>query len=471
MKNRLRGSIVLLVLIFGAIFFTVLAALSGFVLAQNHAQDITRARAEGFSIADAGLEYYRWFLSHFPGNTQDGTGHAGPYVTSYADPQGGTAGTYSLSITGNVACGVVQSIDVTSTGVPSDAPGISTTLWARYAEPSVARYNLVLNASTWFGAGPIYGPVHSNGGLRMDGSPNAPVTSSLSSWYCDYSFGCNPGQTVPGVFGSGTNQEFWSYPTPQVDFTAIASSFSSLKTIAQTSGLYFPRVSTNQNPNLGYHLIFNGDGTVTVKQVTAVNQNLYSYPADGSANWFVPDYSLISSETTLGTYTIPSQCGVIFVEDNAWIEGSISSKVTVVAADVADQGVYPNIVVPNNITYTAFDGSAGLTAIASHDLLIGPNTPTNLTMDGIFVAQSGVFGRNFYSCNSSYADRSDLNQFGTVVSTLRPVTAWLVGGSCAGGISGYSGGTQVFDRQNSTNPPPFTPTTSTQWQFVDWKQM
>ncbi len=208
-----------------------------------------------------------------------------------------------------------------------------------------------------------------------------------------------------------------------------------------------------------------------MKQVTAVNQNLYSYPADGSANWFVPDYSLISSETTLGTYTIPSQCGVIFVEDNAWIEGSISSKVTVVAADVADQGVYPNIVVPNNITYTAFDGSAGLTAIASHDLLIGPNTPTNLTMDGIFVAQSGVFGRNFYSCNSSYADRSDLNQFGTVVSTLRPVTAWLVGGSCAGGISGYSGGTQVFDRQNSTNPPPFTPTTSTQWQFVDWKQM
>lgn len=469
-KHSTRGSIVLIVLIFGGIFFTVLMALSGFVLAQNHAQDITREGAEAFNIAEAGLEHYRWYLSHFPGDIQDGTGHPGPYTTSYPDPQGGTAGTYTLSIVGNVACNVVQSIDVTSTGAPTDGPGVSATLWARYAEPSVARYNMILNASTWFGGGSIYGPIHSNGGLRMDGSPNAPVTSSVSSWYCDYTFGCNPGQTVPGIFGSGTNQNLWNYPTPQVDFTAIASSFSSLKTIAQTSGLYFPRVSTKKNSHIGYHLIFNGDGTVTVKQVTSVSNTLYSYPADGSANYFTHDYSLITGETTLGTYSIPSNCGVIFVEDNAWIEGSVSSKVTVVAADVADQGVYPNIVVPNNITYTAFDGSAGLTAIASHDLLIGPNTPTNLTMDGIFVAQSGVFGRNFYSCNTAYASRSDLNQFGTVVSMLRPVTAWLVGGSCTGGISGYSGGTSVFDRQNSTNPPPFTPVTSTQWQFVDWKQ-
>src|SRR3989344_4304373 len=109
-KTPRQGSIILLVLVFGAIFFTLLMALSGFVLSQNRIQDVTRARSESFTVAEAGLEYYRWFLSHFPGNTTNGTGHAGPYVSTYADPESGTAGTYSLSIVSNSACGSVQSI-------------------------------------------------------------------------------------------------------------------------------------------------------------------------------------------------------------------------------------------------------------------------------------------------------------------------------------------------------------------------
>jgi len=43
MKKYLRrGSIMLLVIIFGAVFFMILMALSGFVLAQNRAQDVAR---------------------------------------------------------------------------------------------------------------------------------------------------------------------------------------------------------------------------------------------------------------------------------------------------------------------------------------------------------------------------------------------------------------------------------------------
>src|SRR4051812_44302160 len=100
-----RGSIMLLVLVFGAVFFTILMALSGFVLVQNRAGNVTRAETKSLAIAEAGLEYYRWFLFHFPGSTDNGTGHAGPYVVSYADPEGGTVGTYSLSIGGSMACG------------------------------------------------------------------------------------------------------------------------------------------------------------------------------------------------------------------------------------------------------------------------------------------------------------------------------------------------------------------------------
>lgn len=482
-KTTGRGSIVLLVIVFGGIFFAVLIALSGFVLAGNRAQDVARERTEAFGIAEAGLEYYRWFLSHFPGNTQNGTGHDGPYTNAYIDPEGGTVGTYTLSIVGNSSCGTVQSIDVTSRGVPSDAPTASATLWARYAKPSVALYSMIVNASTWFDGTVFHGPMHSNGGLRMDNtSNNASVSSSLSSWSCDWSFGCSPTRTVAGIFGNGMNQNLWSYPTPQMDFAAIAASFSSLKTVAQTSGLYFPRVSTssgkNPKPYLGYHLIFNSGGTVTVKKVTSVNTSLKSVPVDGSTGYgsSTNDYSLITGETTLGTYSIPSGCGTIFVEDNTWIEGAISTKVTVVVANVITQGISPNIVLPNNITYTAFDGSAGLTAIASHNVLIGPNTPQDLTLDGIFVAQSGAFGRNLYDCSyggSSYQYRGRLFMLGTIVSMLRQNNYWL--GGCSSGQGNWSGypdnlWTFVFDRQNSTNPPPFTPVTSTQWQFVDWQQ-
>ena len=143
-----------------------------------------------------------------------------------------------------------------------------------------------------------------------------------------------------------------------------------------------------------------------------MNTTLTSLPVDGSTGYasFTNDYSLITSETPLGTYTIPVSCGVIFVEDNAWIEGTVASKVTIAAADVVDPGVYPNIVLPNNILYAAFDGSDGLTAIASHNVLIGPNTPQNLTLDGIFIAQSGTFGRNLYDCNNpAYQYRGKLS--------------------------------------------------------------
>jgi hypothetical protein len=471
-KIRPRGSITLLVIVFGAIFFTLLIALSSFVLSQNHAQDVMHERTEAFTVAEAGLEYYRWFLSHFSGNTTDGTGHGGPYVTTYTDPENGTAGTYSLSIVGNSTCGVTQSIDVTSTGSPSDAPGISSTIVARYAAPPVSSYSYVINSSVWAGSDRVInGPYHSNGGIRMDGTANAPVSSSLSAWDCDSNFGCSPEQSAaPGVVGSGANQNLWNYPTPQVDFDGIATIFSPLKATAIASGIYLPRISStsghNPNPNIGYHLIFNSNGTVTVKKVTSV-ATLSVTPintTDGSS-----DYTLINGESTYETLTIPSQCGLIFVEDNTWIEGTIPSKVTLVAAGVVDTSFKPDVVLHGNITYAATDGTDGLTVISSHNILIAPDSPTDMTVDGMFVAQSGAFGRNLYSCPGSYEPKGTLTILGTTVSNLRTGTRWVNG--CGGGNDGgYQTRIDAFDRQNSTNPPPFTPTTSTQWQFVDWQQ-
>ena len=473
-----KGSITLIVLVFGAIFFTVLVALSGYVLAQNRLEDVTRVKAEAFSIAEAGLEYYRWHLAHFPNDLTNGTGGPGPYAVPIPDPSGGTAGTASLAITANTACNQTTSIDIASTGTAADDPSVPQTLVAKYARPSVAEYSYIVNDSVWAGSDRIInGPYHSNGGIRMDGTANAPVTSSVSTWTCTSSFGCSPNAVEPGVFGSGGNQNLWSYPTPQIDFAGIAADFSSLKSTAQTSGIYLPRYSSGNSNSAayhkGYHLIFNADGTLTVRKVSAVTTLQNVLPIDNPTA-YVNDYTLIKSETAYKTYTLPANCGLIFVEDNTWVEGMIPSKVTLVVANVTSPGVMPNVVLHGNILYTALDGSAGLTIIGANDILIAPDSPQNMTLDGIFVAQGGAFGRNYYyypsgGCDGLYEPRGTLTILGTTVSNLRTGTSWING--CGSGVNaGYQTRVDSFDRALSNDPPPFTPVTSTQWQFVDWRQ-
>jgi hypothetical protein len=488
-KYRPRGFIMLLAIVFGAIFVTILGALSGTVLAQNRSQLENIGKSQGLAIAEQGLEYYRWHLAHFPTDLQNGTGHAGPYTLAVNDPEGGQAGTATLSIVGNTACNQITSVDITSKGTPTSGSGFAT-LVARYAEPTVALYSYIVNASVWAGSDRVInGPYHDNGGIRMDGTANAPVTSSLSSWSCTSSFGCSPTVTEPGVFGAGPNSVLWSYPTPQIDFSAISADFSILKSTAQSSGLYLPRVSSGientNNGDRGYHLIFNSNGTVTVKQVTAEN-DVQSIPLDNPTQTNVPidDYTFIKTESTYssaqvisGTYTLPANCGLIYVEDNVWIEGTVPSEVTVVAANVVTAGVTPNVMLPNNITYSNASGVSGLTVISANDILITPNSPQNMTLNGIFIAQGGAYGRNYYgedptgsyyTCPNSYEPRGTLTIHGTTVSNLRTGTKWING--CPSGDAGYQTRLDSFDRQLSTSPPVFTPAVSTTGQFINWRQ-
>lgn len=470
----------LLALVFGAIFLTVLGALTGFVLTENRAQTSATSRARATAIAEAGLEYYRWFLAHYPNDLRNGTGTNGPYTIPYTDPEGGQTGTIELAITGNGSCDTISSVDIVSTGTPSEDPDVSSTIVARYARPTVARYSYVLNDTVWAGADRvILGPYHSNGGIRMDGTTNSPVTSSLSSWLCTSSFGCGSNQTRPGVWGAGSNPGLWSYPVPQVDFDGIAADFGALKTKAQASGRYLPRFSNTNQPQAadywnGYHLVFNGNNTVSVWRVTSTTA-LPSTAVNTGEDALV-DRTLINNKTFYATYAIPSACSLIFVEDNVWVEGTIDRKVTVVAANVTNTGVEPNAMLPGNITYAATDGSDGLTLIAENNILITPNSPTNMTLNGIFVAQGGAFGRNYYwrssnddRCNTSYEPRGTLTILGTTVSNLRTGTRWN-GADCSGGSAGYTSRVDAFDRKLSTDPPPFTPQTSTDFEFVDWRE-
>ena len=92
------GYLLVLILVFGAIFVSIITAFVGFVVTQHRAQVINYNKEQAMDIAEAGLNYYKWFLAHNPGNITNGTGVAGPYVGVYSDPEGGPLGTYSLTI-------------------------------------------------------------------------------------------------------------------------------------------------------------------------------------------------------------------------------------------------------------------------------------------------------------------------------------------------------------------------------------
>ncbi len=139
------------------------------------------------------------------------------------------------------------------------------------------------------------------------------------------------------------------------------------------------------------------------------------------------------------------------------------------AADQAHSGVVPDVVLLNNLVYQSYDGTDGLTLIAEGNVLISPQSPTNMTLNGIFIAQTGAFGRNLYDCPGSYEPKGTLTILGTTVSNKRTGTKW-VNGCGWDGDAGYQTRTDAYDRRLATDPPPFTPFTSTDYSFVDWRE-
>ena len=479
--NPSRGVTTLMVMVFMGIFFLVLSALTGFALEEAKYGNAIIDREQALNSAEAGLEYYRWFLAHFPNDLTNGTGSAGPYLYSVNDPETGSLiGTASISVAGNSQCGVVQSIDITSVGKSNLNPGFPRTLFARYMAPSVAGYSYLLNSNVHAGSDRIItGPYFSNGGIKMDGTNNSTVSSAVSSWVCDSTYGCSPTQNnAPGVLGSGSGSALWNYPVASIDFAGITSGLSNLKAYAKNNGgLYFAPASagTANVSQRGYHLIFNSNGTVDVYKVSATTA-VWGYSTQYGE---VQENNIIASQTYLGNYAIPAACAVIFVEDRVWVEGVVKGKVTVASADFINANNTTSAFLPNNITYAVYDGTSGLTVIAAGDVLIPLNSPDTMELHGTFVAQNGHYGRNYYTTSggnavpvaySSYVTRTQLTTDGTIVSNGNTGTQWSCG-SPGVFCSGYASRIDSYDELQALSPPPFTPAASPNYQFIEWKEL
>lgn len=462
------GSLLVLVLVFMSVFLVILSSLIGYVATQNQVVNFRFEQQRAADIAEAGLNYYRWYLAHFPGDVTNGTGLPGPYTEVYSDPEIGPIGEFSLTIASSTYCGSVASIAVTSSAHTYVDPSAVSSITARYMRPTVAEYSFITNSGVWYGSSMIItGPVHSNQGIRMESTHNSFIGSGQTDWNCTASFGCSPDQTVDGVYTTSGNATpgLFSFPVSPIDFAGLTLDLSDMRNRAENNGgIYY-----GPSGDFGYRVIFNGDGTVTIRRVTGTH-NYRSYSS--AENWHWGERNVITGDTFVATETIDADCPLLYFEDKVWLEGDISQKVTLAAADLS-YGGQTNIVLNDNIEYVP-GTDAGLLAIAEDDIDVGLEVPDDMRIDGIFIAQNGRFGRNHYWTGhlpgwlDPYVLRNSLTSYGSTVSNGRTVTKWVDGGGVV--FSGFDSQVSSFDQNQVDDPPPLIPETSDVYQLDSWQQ-
>lgn len=439
-------------------------------------------REEALQIAEAGVDWYLWYLAHeTSGKTaqqiQDFWQNGSPLgvaPNSYeVDYQG--LGKYHLEVQAPDPGSTI--VEVKSTGWTYKSTGTTRTIKARFRRPSWSEYMFLSNSFMNFGdQSEVWGKVYSNDGIRFDGIAHNSVESLLPS-FDDSTYGGNRMEfgvhttdnpadpaaptypwsagTVPSrpdIFMGGR-----SFPVSPVSFTGVTADLANMKVQAQNGhGIYFSKINDD---DFGKKIILKNDGTFDVCTVRKANINTHAIDRfnknSGSA------YCTTCSGECVSNYPIPNN-GIIFVENTAWVDGTINNKaVTVVAANMSGGGSQADIYIgdeENNLRYTAYDCSNKLGLIAQRDIRVLGSCPSNYIVDAALLAQTGAVGIN----ENGFSGKNSLTFNGAIASYLQPYFQH--------GNSGFAVRFYDFDNDLLYCPPPYFPT-GTEYVIDLWQEL
>jgi hypothetical protein len=460
-RTTQKGDVIILVLLLVAIVSLILLPFFN-VLAKELDVAKTRIdREEALQIAEAGVDYYQWHLAHFPIDYQDGTGQAGPYTHTYTDlDTEQVIGDFQLTITPPSIGSTIVTIQ--SKGWTTDNPAVTRTVTAKYGIPSLALFSFLSNDVIWIGPSEtVSGQMQSNNGVRFDGTTNAPVMSAKSTYTCSSGQGSPCPTTENGVWGGASQaiRSFWEFPVPAVDFSALTSNLATLKSTAQseTGGTYYLSPSNAQ----GYSLVFNSSGTVSVYKVTSLATDPTGWDVYGNAINTSIDYK---NRTLLYTESIPSS-GIFYIEDKVWVEGTVKGRVMVAAAVLPyNSSTAPSIYIPNNITYTAKDGTNSLGLLAQQSVMVTYAAPQSIEIDGALIAQNGSVEFLYYQNNK--AVKNTINVYGSIMTYGQWTWTWVDGNN--NDVSGYATTNDAYDSNLLYSPPPSFPLSTSGYKQLSW---
>lgn len=486
---------------------------SNFFLVSNNI-----ASQKAFNIAEAGVNYYLWHLSHNATDYKDGQSTPttpdpqlgyGPYVHSYIDDNAINQGTFTLWIQPQSVGSTI--VKIRSIGKVAGTNTIRT-IDAQIGAPSFASYGVVADGALWFGnTETATGPIHSNVGIRMDGASTSDVTSANATYVPPFSLGgdgashpgvwCNPSVTSP-VNCNARSKSDWRYPVPSVDFNLVTSSLCNMKKTAfaadpATSSLanlanacsqtpntrtaaYLPQRSTSGSFNIarGYLIQLNNNGTYNLSYV------------NGETDTQTPYTSALSLQSVANNIALPNS-GIIFTEDNVWVRTnpSFQGRVTIGAGRLATSSS-ANIVIADDVVYTTKNGSDALGLVAENDVLIAPYAPPatgsfTFEVDAAVIAQSGdsqypgTYRSSTSRCTRGWVNSNQQMVFYGSVATRQIWTwTWLRGSACGDAVfdpaNGYISGIEHNNTQYDYNllyaPPPGFPITST-YNILSWREV
>ncbi len=476
-------------LVFMTIALALITAITSAAVKNLHYAMRVEDLEQSIHIAEAGVEYYRWHLAHAPQDFQNGQGLPGTYEMGFQDKDGVTIGSYALDITAPIVGSTIVTIE--SAGAVLDT-NINRTVETRLAIPSLAKYAVVANDVMRFGAGTeVFGPLHSNNGVRFDGIAHNAVTSSLSSYDDpDHSggneFGVHTHVNAPPA--TGVNDTFRAleappttpvptradvfiagrqFPVPAYDFAGLTTDLAQIKANAQASGRYISSSGAQ-----GYRILLKVDDTFDLYRVN----NLQAAPnnctnVQNQTNWGTWSIrSTAGSETFVANYAIPAN-GLVFVEDNLWVEGQINTARVTIAAGRFPNTSNRNITVNKDLLYTNYDGQDVIGLISQGDFNVGLFSEDDLRIDAALVAQNGRAGRYYYesdcdgiSGSDSYHVRDVLTLYGMIATNQRYGFAYTDN-------TGYLVRNITYDGNLVYGPPPSFPLTSDQYSTISWEEM
>lgn len=491
-----KGIIIIQTLVFAFIAVVVIGGLVNWAGVNLKVSKSNLNRERAFQIAEAGIEYYRWHLAHANTDYQDGTGAPGPYSHNFTDKNGNIIGKFTLTIT-PPSVGSTK-VTIESVGSTLAEPNKTRKITAQLAIPSLAKYSVVANADMRFGQGTeVFGPIHSNGGIRFDGLAHNLISSSLATYddpdhvgndeYGVHTHADLPPHSAPNTPPNATivtsfrsteapPSSFSSRPDiflsgrqvgiPAVDYAGITANLATMKTDAQGSGKYYAA-----SGGLGYYILLKTDDTFDIYRVNSLESvtggcsksSSEAIDQAGWGSWSVKTKTLVASNVVF-----PAN-GLIFAEDDIWVDGQVNSaRITIVAAKLPDVATTrKNITVNNNLLYTDYSGNDTIALIAQNNFNVGLISLDTLRIDAAIIAQNGRAGRYYYnsSCGQK-SERLDLTLYGMIGTNKRYGFAY--GGSSV--TSGYNNRHILYDSNLLYSPPPSFPLTSSQYSIISWKE-
>jgi hypothetical protein len=485
-KNKnCRGVVLINVLIFSMLAISLVTFFISWASYSIKIAGSTLYKEQALQIAEAGIDYYRWHLAHNPSDFKDGTNINGPYTHVFNNKDGVAIGSFILTITPPTVGSTIVTIE--SEGRVDKYPSIKRTIKTRLAIPSFAKFAIVANDFMRFGEGTeVFGPIHSNNGIRFDGLAHNLITSAVSSYNDPDHTGNNEfgvhthlningsitdtfrSQEAPPTTPVPTRSDVFligrQFPVPQSDFTGITNDLSVIKTNAQSDGKYL-----SPSGSLGYHIVLKTNDTYDLYKVTSfasASSNCSTSSSSGDSTWGTWSIKSSNGESLIGNYNNPSN-GLIFVEDNVWVDGKINTaRITIAAGKFPDNpSSRKSIFINKDLLYTNYDGQDVIGLIAQEDITVGMVSEDDLRIDAALMANNGRAGRHYYSSQCSpYHSRSLLTLYGMIGSNKRYGFAYTDN-------TGYDIRTIVYDANLLYGPPPSFPLTSDKYTTISWDEI